>query len=848
MPQAPEMKILITGDASQGLEALRRFAEEVNKGSKKVEEMSETIAQKGTRALHTFGEDLLKAGATFGSVAGLSSMMADKVVEGLREIVNYVPEAIESTNKLSEAFKDLRITAGLSVEEFNEFLATSQLSGGTVQDVTEIVSGMQKGIKANSEVLIANGIATDKTALSHMTLGQYVHRVVEVMEEMGSATDKDQLLMAAFGRSGMALANKVVELNENFKEGQEIAKRGAPINAQSIQNLEEHEKAVGRLNLALQRNKSMTAEAYSPISNAYTNWRAGAVSWSNDSYEAMALAQRGLIQYRFQSDGVSIAIGKMIEDMRRFKRMQQEANEDRAREELHAKNVSASKEVRTFKSADDLKPGKENTFQSDMNRLLGENLRTRQSVVLAERQRNETLLAGNALDAERLQIAKGLKDGSLTAQQAAKLRAQAEQNYTDQAIAIDTKYTTERVKLYEGMQARLSGQEQGGLAKRLAAIAKEFAAIREENAKLGGATSEADIAAAERAAQGRARVDQVKEDLGKLKEELSQLAQDKGGLTEMDRNQVLARYASAGGTQADAAARYRQEQHIGEGALAGVEGGMNTFLAEQGNAWKQWQGATVNVIGGVHSGLSSMFSGMVLEGGSAMGKLGAFTRGFGTLAVKTLADMGAKELTHWAILKAKAAWKAMTTATEIGQEGAKSAARVAGAATSAGAAATEATASGVATGANVGKATSGFFAAFSGIPFVGLALALAAIATMMAVMKQITGRAVGGRVDRPEITLLGEAGPEIVAPEANFLDWAHAHQNLGYNLAAHQAQISRLNAQAGSYASDGLSRGGGLVGGGPYNDLRGATVITMDDSQWGRAVNKGLTAYKRSNG
>lgn len=77
-------------------------------------------------------------------------------------------------------------------------------------------------------------------------------------------------------------------------------------------------------------------------------------------------------------------------------------------------------------------------------------------------------------------------------------------------------------------------------------------------------------------------------------------------------------------------------------------------------------------------------------------------------------------------------------------------------------------------------AAASIWAAYGGIPFVGPALAVATIALMngslaanAAIAKGIsaTGRAVGGVVSGPELTMLGERGPEIVAPLNDFQDF-----------------------------------------------------------------------------
>lgn len=97
------------------------------------------------------------------------------------------------------------------------------------------------------------------------------------------------------------------------------------------------------------------------------------------------------------------------------------------------------------------------------------------------------------------------------------------------------------------------------------------------------------------------------------------------------------------------------------------------------------------------------------------------------------------------------------------------AAALVAAAQSATAATTEAGAAGAATTANVAKASSGAMAAHSAIPFVGVALGLAAVAAIIAMMASLPKFAKGGIAYGATLGVFGEyAGannnPEVVAP------------------------------------------------------------------------------------
>lgn len=81
--------------------------------------------------------------------------------------------------------------------------------------------------------------------------------------------------------------------------------------------------------------------------------------------------------------------------------------------------------------------------------------------------------------------------------------------------------------------------------------------------------------------------------------------------------------------------------------------------------------------------------------------------------------------------------------------------------------------------ANMSAAVAEIFAAHSAIPFAGVAIATAlaekamitwAIMTAIgeAVSRGVAAFAVGGLVDRPTLALVGEAGPELIAPQRDF--------------------------------------------------------------------------------
>jgi hypothetical protein len=136
-------------------------------------------------------------------------------------------------------------------------------------------------------------------------------------------------------------------------------------------------------------------------------------------------------------------------------------------------------------------------------------------------------------------------------------------------------------------------------------------------------------------------------------------------------------------------------------------------------------------------------------------------------------------------------------------EGTATAAAVAGAATRVAAAGGETTADTIA-------AAAGLMKAYSWIPYVGMGIAVANIAVMLAQMASVrskTAFATGGLVTEPTLALIGETGKrEFVAPEIDFINWS---ERLSYNIIRRQNEANKYaeyNAMIIRQASEGGMR------------------------------------------
>jgi hypothetical protein len=402
---------------------------------------------------------------------------------------------------------------------------------------------------------------------------------------------------------------------------------------------------------------------------------------------------------------------------------------------------------------------------------------------------------------------------------------------------IGKEYNQKREALEADLQARLNAQEEGGLAKRQETIRKYFKALRTDNDKAmldGKPFLTADqILSAEQEAMARERIKQVREDLAKIKQEMATKAQELGrGITDQEKLDIMKPHVDAGGTRAEAAGQKSKEDHLGDTGTNGILSGVDGWLAASQNAFAKWKGFATNILGGTQTAFAGFFSSILQHGMTAGEKWNALWQGLAGSVVKALSDMAAQEVIHWGLLKAKALWNAVSTGQQVTQSGIKVAAN---------------TAEG---NSSIFAAAAGFFKAHSWIPFVGLGIAIAMIASMTGLLKGITGRKVGGVVGQngPELTMLGEGGElEVVAPEHDFKDWARGLVGMGANL---QANIASQQGQARSYQEQGTAyaqsasqtqRGDASGSGAPfgftYADLRGA-VIAGESSESRRIIGK----------
>lgn len=387
----------------------------------------------------------------------------------------------------------------------------------------------------------------------------------------------------------------------------------------------------------------------------------------------------------------------------------------------------------------------------------------------------------------------------------------------EREAAIDREFAKKRQDMEADLQARLTAGEEGGLQKRLEAVRKASEKMLQEARALRTAdTTDADMAAkeeairqAERAATERARQDQVRADLSRLKQELAELAQMKGhALSFQEQEEVLARFTARSNEAAQAVAMLREELHLNGTATQGWLAGIQDWISQASNSFQIYRQIAVQTLNSVGNSFTQTLAGML----SGQIKLGnawkTLWQGIRNSASQAIAEVITAKLKEWVVDKAISAWRHADAQQSIAEGGEE-------------------------TAANTTSAASGIFKAHSGIPWVGVAMAIAMVALMMATMSSITARAVGGLVTKPELTLMGEAGPEVIAPEASFADYTARIFSMGANL---QSNLLRNDRIVQDYAVQGAGFAQGAVdaqssaylGQSSRNGRQGDTIVHLN--------------------
>jgi len=276
MANSPEVQSKFTADVTSWLS-----------GMKQAQDSTETATAGVTGNIGKMIEAFEAVGPAALLVGGVGLAF-----EGLKMAVEYVVESVQETKELAESFRTLEYATGATNAQMNQYTAAMEMAGGSTSDLTTLMQGMVRAVKTHSGVLIANGMAASKSALDHMTFGEYLTKVNEIARTMETPLMRDEFLVAALGKSASGSGEKLEEMQKAMIKvaGTEI------LSPEVMRTMKELTEADGRLKAAHQARAAQVAAMAAPTKIAYENMRSAAIEWNIAENNAMDLVSRGHIQ------------------------------------------------------------------------------------------------------------------------------------------------------------------------------------------------------------------------------------------------------------------------------------------------------------------------------------------------------------------------------------------------------------------------------------------------------------------------------------------------------------------------------------------------------------------------
>jgi len=780
---ANELKVQITGDASSAMAVLDQFTAK--------------IFSSVDEATGSFG----KLAMGIGGVAGVASAMAGKVMEGLKEVASFAPEASEQVNKLARTFEGLALQMGEGLHNLNVFDATMKMTGGSVEELADWLKGVTKAMESNSAVFLANGIAASQNALMQMEPIEVMRKSLEVIESEEDQTRKLMLARQLLGRAGIAEIPQMHRFFETLGEGEDALKKyGAEIDQSGIDRMKRMEKEAGALTIQMDALKRGVSESYEPWDKFFAMMNRGLLHIADFALKAVNGIGPLINAILHPIDAISSA---MADEQAGIAGNDPEMQREQMRASGHAIKGTHGKTKEDLKSEEDARKQAAAeakkaaevllSLKEEGARLGMEDLKTADASTIALKKKRDEAEALAKLNEDYAKVAKELGKANTPETRAA----------ADQA-------NLAAWKLYQDKLVQIT---------------------RDSNAAqlLLDAANKAALEAAQKKA------------LEDLKKDIAERSLIQGKLSRDETDQILNAYAGKGANEAGAVKKYKLEVHWDEPGSAGALAGLKAFVAKADNAWGVWKTFTTQMLSGLENGFDKLFTSMTQHGLTMAQRVKGFFSDIGTSGIQALSKLLAQQTTNWIAEKAIAAWKTMENAREGAMLTGKTAAQVAAAAEqeaiNAGVTASDATQG--AAQAAIAETTMAakiyaWYAALGPWAIPAAAATIAGVILAIGAIGKVTAHATGGLINSPTLALMGEAGPEVVAPQSDFRDWAGANQNLGFNLGAHAAQVSRLQGQAGSYGAQGLAQSGGTMPSSHILDMRGAIFAGSLDGQ--RAV------------
>jgi hypothetical protein len=788
--------VSFTATPDEVLAALEKITQEMEEAAKGADAAGESIKKMpegGAQGSENLIGKLAMMTVGFATLAGAAEKALDLVVEGIKNVIDFIPEALDKTRELAMSYDTLRVTADLSSTEFTKFSAALVLSGAKVEDLSSIVRGMERGIRTSSEYLVENGIAANKAALEHMDLGEYLEKVVQRMDTLGTASERDQLLLHAFGRGGMEFARVLVEMTHHMEEAQAVMEKGGALDAQTLANMHALIQSQGRLKIAKEEYDAAVASGASGTAIALNQAKAKMYEAATEQERMFEAARHGYITTHTLANDYIIDLKRLKADYEALKEAERSGAADLQREMMHFRDTTpakplkdpdeekqkreAAEKARKQREEEEAKAERErmevmNNLQEQAVRLGKEDLQMMAAKTVAEKQQRADEEAKLRLQEEQRRIGGELarSDTPENWDTAQKAGAAAQKLYADTILANARKASEERQQVEQKNQEQLNKMEADGWQKRVAVIHAGMEKIRDEIRSGNDSThtleqvdqAESHAIAEEKAKAIRQAAEQMGEEFRKFRSNLAPLD--------------------------------HSLEHTFNGIMTGAIKSKEIFSS------------FVKDIGaGIASALARLAASYITSA-IAAALFQSTTAAANVIAAGTAQDLAASEI--WAAYAPIPFGGTALALAEISVM--------------------EASIAGVA------GASKGFGASASSAPAHALAE--------------------GGYVDSPTLALIGEAGyPEVVMPETSFQDYFSGTLSMGASLARAQdatnRSVSSYSRVGASYASQAARRSAAGGNGGVVVNIAGHVIGEGIESARiiGDHVSAALDNYNRRN-
>lgn len=762
-----KLQVELTGDNASLIAALEQAQQKIdkltNKGKEDVDALGEAFENLSLKSI---------AGAVvgFATLAGAAEKAVELIAEGIKSIIEIIPKAIEGTEKLVETFEQLHITAGMSLDDFNQWNATIKLAGGTADDYNSIIKGMQMGITKNSELLIRNGIAADEAGLAQMSMGEYISKVVEKMEKLTDATEKDQLLKQAFGRSGIQFASVLEKINEEQERGNRLSLYAEGLNETAVTDAKRLREAKGDLAYQEEVVQRRIANSTSGMSAYIIEQKAAILAHSNLISLTHQMVETGeviAIQEEKELEGIRVMVtdweataeaAKTVLETRRKLQQEQaeEAKEKKRKEEAEKlvtkeqldreKEAAKEREKLAKEAADTLVALHETT-----KRLQDEDLKTAENVTVEQKRQLGLKEAYSKLENAQYQIGKTLEKGStpenIKAAEEAKLAAL--QLYIDQTQKVERDAAAENQKIKEDEDKKILAEDNKVKDLLLSNSLKNTNAIAEKAIDNINFQKTLNNISGEQAIQqiiainNRKYDEEVKAVEARIALRKLETVQDKAAIEKLyNELDALKRKHDSDARKENEVAYLEARKH---NSMAGVVDGAKEYVRQAKDHYTNYKNMVTQTLNAAETAVQSSLKGMI----TGQMSFGEAMKGIWSGIATAVLDAVTKMIAQWVV--AQAAQLMFTAETEA--------------------------ASNVEASAALDVATAESFAAYAWIPFVGYGLGLAQSELILAsyvassaANKAATAFATGGMVEKPTYGLLGEAGqPELIAPKSDFM-------------------------------------------------------------------------------